>query len=171
LAVDWQRMKPDTSVSRAETERILAEYSRRTREIDPNRYAAWQPDVVLSTRSRKRCAAELLRSMGVFPAAETACLEVGYGSLGWLGLLRDWGIRERCLHGIELDAERAAKARQVLPSADLRIGDACDMPWRDESFRLVIASTVFTSILDDGVRRLLSREIVRVLAPGGALVV
>ena len=43
------------------------------------------------------------------------------------------------------------------------------MPWQDGFFRLIIVSTVFTSILDDGVRRLLAREIVRVLAPGGAL--
>jgi SAM-dependent methyltransferase len=107
--------------------------------------------------------------MNAFPSADAPCLEVGYGTLGWLGVLKGWGVHERCLHGIELDAERAARAKAVLPAADLRVGDACEMPWENGLFRLVVASTVFTSILDDGVRRLLAREIVRVMAPGGAL--
>ena len=36
-------------------------------------------------------------------------------------------------------------------------------------FRLVIASLLFTSILDPTVRRLVADEITRVLAPGGAM--
>jgi ubiquinone/menaquinone biosynthesis C-methylase UbiE len=49
------------------------------------------------------------------------------------------------------------------------VGDAGRLPWADGSFRLVISSTVFTSILADAVRERVAREIVRVLAPGGAL--
>ena len=159
-------MTPD---SRAESVRIQDEYRRRKREIDRDRYAAWQPDVAFSDLILKRNAAMLLHKMTAFPSADTPCLEVGYGSLGWLGVLIGWGVREQCLHGIELIAERTAKAKGVLPMADLRVGDVCEMPWQDGFFRLIITSTVFTSILDDGVRRLLAREIVRVLAPGGAL--
>lgn len=43
------------------------------------------------------------------------------------------------------------------------------MEWTDESFELVVASTVFTSILDDEVRRRVADEVTRVLRPGGAL--
>jgi len=43
------------------------------------------------------------------------------------------------------------------------------MPWEDACFQLVIASTVFSSILDARVRELLAREIVRVLTSGGVL--
>jgi SAM-dependent methyltransferase len=153
----------------SEEARILEEYRRRAREIDHNRYAIWQPDVAFTTSARTNCAVKLLHQVNAFPSADTACLEIGFGSLGWLGLLLGWGVRETCLHGIELDSERAARAKAALPMADLRVGDACEMPWQDGFFHLAIASTVFTSILDDGVRRLLAREIVRVLAPGGAL--
>ena len=111
----------------------------------------------------------LLRQADVFPKAGDPCLEVGFGSLGWLGELVGWGLREQDLHGIELDPVRALAARERLPAADLRIGDASRMPWPDDSFRLVIASTVFTSILEGTVRTLLAQEITRVLAPGGAL--
>jgi SAM-dependent methyltransferase len=155
--------------SRAENQRILAEYRRREREVPPSLYALWQPAVLFARTGRNRLAARLLARAGVFPRAGDPCLEVGYGSLGWLGELISWGVRETDLHGIELDPVRARQAREILPSADLRVGDAGKMPWADGSFRLVIASTVMTSILDPSVRRRVAEEISRVLAPGGSL--
>lgn len=111
----------------------------------------------------------MLHRAGTFPRSGAQCLEVGFGSLGWLGDLIGWGLRETDLHGIELDAVRAAKACEALPGADLRVGDATELTWDDDSFHLVVASTVFTSILDARVRKLVAKEITRVLAPGGAL--
>ncbi len=107
----------DVTRARAEATRILEEYRRRAVEIDRDRYAAWQPDVAFAASSRTSCAAKLLHTMNAFPTTETPCLEVGYGSLGWLGVLIGWGVREQSLHGIELDAERAAAARAALPGA------------------------------------------------------
>ncbi len=153
----------------AENERLLREYRRREAEISPDRYAPWNPAESFMREVRRRRAARMLRRAGVFPGPETRCLEVGYGRLGWLGDLVSWGVRESSLAGIELDAVRASEARRALPAADLRVGDACELPWPDGEFALVIASTVFTSVLDDGVRRRLAAEVERVLAPGGAL--
>ncbi len=118
---------------------------------------------------RRRLATDLLRRAGVFPEPDTPCLEVGYGRLGWLGDLISWGVRESRLCGIELDAVRAAEARDRLPAADLRVGDARELPWADGDFQLVIASTVFTSVLEGDLRQRLAAEMVRVLRPGGAL--
>ncbi len=111
----------------------------------------------------------MLKQAGVFPASGHPCLEVGYGSLGWLGELVNWGLRESDLHGIQLDPVRSRRAREILPGADLRCGDASQLPWADESFQLVVVSTVFTSILDQVVRKAVAVEITRVLAKGGAL--
>ena len=94
---------------------------------------------------------------------------MGYGSLGWLGDLITWGVAERRLCGIELDDERAQRARVSLPVADLRVGDAGQLPWPDATFGLVILSTVLTSILDSEARRAVAREATRVLRSGGAL--
>ena len=94
---------------------------------------------------------------------------MGYGRIGWLSELLGWGLREADLHGIELDGGRAAIARNALPAADLRVGDAARLPWEGGTFQLTVASTVFTSILDDGLRRRVAAEIERTLAPGGAL--
>jgi ubiquinone/menaquinone biosynthesis C-methylase UbiE len=153
----------------AERERVQSEYLRRELEVDAERYAPWQPAEMFWRHGRERAAATMLRRAGVFPRAGVRCLEVGYGTLGWLGHLISWGVRERDIHGVELSATRAERAQELLPVADLRVGDATAMHWEDGRFQLVIASTVFTSILDGEVRKLLAGEICRVLAPGGAL--
>jgi ubiquinone/menaquinone biosynthesis C-methylase UbiE len=116
-----------------------------------------------------KAAATILRRCGSFPSAGDHCLEVGFGRLGWLGELISWGVPETNLHGIELDEVRVKSAKELLPLADLRVGDATKLPWDDGAFRLVIASTVFTSVLDPSVRQLLAKEILRVLPIGGAL--
>ena len=118
---------------------------------------------------RKRLAVLMLQKTGVFPGSDSKCLEVGCGSLGWLGDLIDWGVKETSIHGIELNPIRAQHAGELLPMADIQVGDAAQLPWHDSTFHLVIASTVFTSILDQNVRRIVAEEISRVLAPGGAL--
>ena len=153
----------------AERERIKREYQRRAAEISPDRYSDSQPAAQFMTDRRNRQAAEMLRELNIFPSRETVCLEVGCGSVGWLGELRDWGVNEQELHGIELDPFRAEAAKKLLPTADIRLGDGVDLPWPDQKFQLVIASTLFTSVLDGSVRRLIAEEIERVLAPGGAL--
>jgi ubiquinone/menaquinone biosynthesis C-methylase UbiE len=137
--------------------------------VDVSLYAPWQPGELLLRSERKRLAAQMLYQAGAFPSARRQCLEVGYGTIGWLGELISWGVPETNLHGIEADASRAHCARAILPCADLRIGDACDLPWNDNSFQLVIASTVFTSIRDDRAQSQIAGEITRVLSPGGAL--
>jgi ubiquinone/menaquinone biosynthesis C-methylase UbiE len=160
--------RPET-VFEEEQQRVLAEYLRREREIPADVYAPWQPTELFMRLSRKRLATTLLKEAGVFPVAGTRCLEVGFGALGWLGELISWGVRESDLHGIELDPVRAEKAKAILPVADLRVGDATQIPWEDEAFDLVIVSTVFTSILNSAVRRQVAEQITRVLKPGGAL--
>lgn len=153
----------------AERERIQSEYARRGREIELDLYSPWQLSSRFTLEARNRKAVTMLHDAGLFPGRGDQCLEVGFGSLGWLGELIGWGLRETDLHGIELDHARATKAREALPASDLRVGDATDLPWDDGSFRLIIASTVFTSVLDETVRHMIAAEVTRVLAPGGAL--
>lgn len=153
----------------AEQQRIRLEYRRREREIDPDRYAPWQPVVLAERSARLRVASRLLVDAGRFPRPADPCLEIGYGAGGWLADLMTWGVRETSLHGIELDEPRAARARAVLPAADLRVGDACRLPWPDGAFRLVVMSTLVTSILSDSLRRQVCAEAARVVSSEGAI--
>ena len=152
-----------------ESARVRAEYRRRRETHSDDRYAPWQPAEVFLRERRRRIAGALLREADVFPVPGDPCLEIGCGSIGWLGELLCWGLRERDLHGIELDPVRYERIHEALPGADLRMGDATALPWPDGSFRLVILSTVVTSILDAEVRQALCTEASRVIRPGGAL--
>jgi ubiquinone/menaquinone biosynthesis C-methylase UbiE len=149
--------------------RLQAEYQRREREISDDLYAPWQPAEMLARGGRKRMAATLLHRAGAFPGPGVQCLEIGFGTLGWLGELISWGVRETDIHGIELDPLRAKRARHSLPKSDLRNGDASALPWPNNSFHLVVVSTVLSSILDQEVRCLVASEAARVIAPGGVL--
>ena len=168
-AWDREEMSKEGNLIAAERQRVQAEYVRREREISPAVYAPWQPSELFMKTERKRIAARRLHEAGVFPNAGDKCLEVGFGSLGWLGELISWGVPETDICGIELDSVRAKRAQELLPLADLRVGDATVLPWESGTFQIVISSTVFTSILNPDVRRIVAEEISRVLAPGGAL--
>jgi len=145
------------------------EYERRARDISADRYASWQPSMKFMLEKRSNLAAAMLRELNRMPGAHDGCLEVGFGTGAWLHQLAEWGVSESNLHGIELDETRVNETRPFFPSADLRVGDAVDLPWPDGTFQLVVASTLFTSVLDKSVRRLIANQIYRVLAPGGVL--
>ena len=115
-------------------------------------------------------AASMLHKLQKFPQRDDQCLEIGYGKLGWLADFLSWGLKENNLHGIELDARRAKIAQEALPQADLRVGDATQLPWENETFDFVCASTVFSSILSFDIRKLIIAEITRVLKIGGVLI-
>jgi len=162
-------VSPLAGLAAEERRRIRAEYKRRRREVESSRYSPWNPAEMLFRSERKRVAAEMLHEAEVFPRPGDRCLEIGFGSLGLLGDLISWGVRSRDLCGIDLDSDRVAQGREVLPSADLRVGDAVCLPWESNSVRLVVMSTVVSSILDARVRRMVAHEAARVLGPGGAV--
>ena len=152
-----------------ERERILAEYDRRAAEQPAERYAPWDASSRLMEDERSRLAVEMLRDAGCFPGDDSRCLEIGCGSLGWFPELLRWRLRSSQLCGIDLNVARTERLRQALPEADIRVGDASALPWPDDRFNLVVASTVFTSILSTEMRRRVADEVTRVLQPGGAL--
>jgi SAM-dependent methyltransferase len=162
-------MRNELDAVLTERQRIQAEYQRRAKVIKAELYSPWQPAEIFWRTRRKAVAAGMLNEALVFPRTGDTCLEVGCGTGGWLADLISWGVREPDLHGIDIDTLRISRAKEILPGADFRIGDAARLPWDDGTFRVVISSTLFTSVLDFTVRRLIADEIVRVLAPGGAL--
>lgn len=163
-------MTTDVEAIERERTRISNVYEDRQRSVAPDLYAPWQPAEMFILSERKDTAARLLHGLGKFPVAGDKCLEIGYGKLGWSADLISWGLRSTDLHGVELDENRASLAQQALPEADLRVGDATNLPWDNGHFKFVVASTVFSSILDPNVRKIVAKEIQRVLEPGGTLV-
>ena len=94
----------------------------------------------------------LLRLETLYPPAGLDICDVGCGAGQWLVDLVSWGADPSRMAGIDLLESRLQTARGRLPAADLRAGDAAELPWPNESFDLVVQSTVFTSILEDDLR-------------------
>lgn len=98
-------------------------------------------------------------------------LDVGCG--GGLDLahwLADGWPADR-LAGTDLVPERIAEASSRCPGVDLRVVSGAEIPLAADSFDIVTAVTVLSSILDPSVRRHLFAEMLRVVRPGGCVLV
>lgn len=152
-----------------EAERIRREYERREREIPADFYALHRPENLFFRHGQERALLAGLRLAGFSPLTGRRVLEIGCGHGQWFGLFEQFGAGPGDLAGIELDTDRCNKAQRLHASADIRCGDATALPWADATFDVVFQSTVFTSILDDEVRRGVAREMLRVLKPTGVV--
>ena len=165
-----------------EATRILREYERRERELPSNYYSVFRPSILFAKQQRVRTVIKALSREGMDPLSGRKVLEVGCGKGNWLADMEDWGAKRENLSGIELDLQRKAQAaarfaahqdetgRVLAPGADIRIGNATTLPWADESFDIVIQSTVFSSILDHDMKHRVAEEMARVLMPLGIII-
>jgi SAM-dependent methyltransferase len=153
-------------VTDAELDRIRSEYARRSREVGAEH---WR--VRLFVRQlRERVLLEELGRAGMLPLAGRRVLDVGCGDGQWLADFQTWGARQADLAGIELGAERASRARERLPAADVQEGNAAELPWEDGRFDVVMQATLLSSLVDPELRRAVVAEMARVTAPGGVVV-
>jgi SAM-dependent methyltransferase len=158
---------PEVDAEASEILRIRAEYERRTREI-PRDFYSWGrlSNYFLDTQLVRDCITELTREQ-MFPLENRSVADIGCGSGRWLHEFAQWEAKE--LHGIELDESRIRRAKEQLASADLCTGDARYLPWRDESFDLVSQFTLFSSILNDTVKKRIAAEMMRVTKRTGLI--
>jgi SAM-dependent methyltransferase len=149
---------------------LAVRYARRAALAD--RYSILRPEVQAMLFERQRAMLRLLRERAPAVLADLRIAEVGCGSGGNLLDLLRWGCTPQRLIGIELLPERAAQARAVLPAA-LRLieRDAVQADIAPASQELVLAFTVFSSILYDGLQQALAAAMWRWLTPGGAVLV
>jgi SAM-dependent methyltransferase len=151
-----------------ELERIRSVYGRRDATDYGARYTHFDAGNLFTIQDRERLMTGVLGGAGYFPLKGRSILEVGCGGGCWLRQFIHWGADPEQVCGVELDAGRADEARRSCPSG-VRIlnADAAHTPLPDASFDLVFQSTVFSSILNDGVRRALAAEMLRLVKPGG----
>ncbi len=150
-----------------EQKRLLEEYARRTRAIPSDYYSLWQPANFFMHTSRTRIFFQMLQANRPVRFSTQKILEIGCGYGGWLPDFVRWGVPMHQVAGIDIDQSRLYAAQRHLPLADLRLGNAASLPWPDHSFDVVVQSTVFSSILQPEVRRIVAKEIMRVCRPQG----
>jgi SAM-dependent methyltransferase len=150
-----------------ELQAVAERYARRT---GAGLYSPLRPEVWQTLQERQRVLLRLLAAHGVHDTGALRLVEVGCGSGGNLLELLRLGFAPRHLRGIELLPERHAAARAALPEAvALELGDASVARLEPGSQDLVLASTVFSSLLDRAFQHQLADAMWSWLAPGGAV--
>ncbi len=165
----------------SEVDRIVDEYARRERELPDDFYSPARPVNLFFRQSRERAVLAILTRERLLPLHDKRLLDIGCGTGQWLIDFETWGASRGNLAGIDLLPERVQAARARLAplrddegnvlsdGADIREGSATRLPWSDRQFDVVFQSMVFSSVLDESMRRELAAEMMRVIAPGGTI--
>ncbi len=121
--------------------------------------------------TRDQAFLSLLERHGIVSLAELRVLELGCGDGALIRSLAHYGAGLSQVNGIDIDQARASSAHAAYSPAAIAAGDASHLPYRDASFDLALAFTSFSSMTDEAVRTRAATEALRVLRPGGLLVV
>jgi ubiquinone/menaquinone biosynthesis C-methylase UbiE len=161
-------MVQPASSAHAEEARIRAAYGRRSK--DDRRYSWFNPAYQLMAQDCERRILALLARFGFSDLQSKTTLEVGCGTGHWLREFVKWGVRPENVTGIDLLPDRVSRARQLCPPAvRIQCASAAHLPFSSESFDIVLQATVFTSILDENLKRQAAAEMLRVLKRDGLI--
>jgi SAM-dependent methyltransferase len=150
----------------AEEQRIRTAYARRAGEPCYAESAAGR----FLFQEREREVLGLLERQGFLPLSGSRILEVGCGTGKWLRDLIAWGADPENVYGVELLPASAARARRLSAQAvTIECASATELSFPPGSFDLVIQATVFSSVLDQAMRRRMAAEMLRVLRPNGLI--
>lgn len=118
---------------------------------------------------RRRVLGRILAKHDLLPLADRRILDVGCGQGQVLASLMAYGAAPGNLFGLDLLPQRIDIAKQRFPEIHFRQGNAERLTFVDGFFDLVLLFTVFSSILDAQMALNVSREVRRILKPGGAV--
>jgi ubiquinone/menaquinone biosynthesis C-methylase UbiE len=132
---------------------------------------AWAAENPGNAAIRGEVLAHLLRLAAPEIAGVGDILDAGCGNGWWLRALAEAGVKPERLYGIDIQPERIARAREAVPGAAIAVGDARNLRFPDESFAVVLQLTLLSSLGSHSAIRESLGEGMRVLAPGGLLVI
>jgi Methylase involved in ubiquinone/menaquinone biosynthesis len=149
--------------------RVREEYARRRTDPRVARYyVRVGPAVERANASRRQ---RVLRELDVLGPRDTLrILDIGCGSGDDLAFLHDRGFKLEHLVGVDLLEEDVRRTMARVPGATLKVANAADLPFPDESFDATLQTTVLSSITDPDVRAAVAREMVRVTRATGLII-
>ena len=154
----------------SEANRIKDAYRRRDAEGKSALYSPFVESALLGIHTAERAMITALKRQGIDTLSGQRILDVGCGTGRNLQRLVDLGAEPGLLSGVDLREDVIERGVGLNPGLHLRVANAEELPFGDDSFDLVTQYTVFTSILDAGMKSRVAAEMLRVLRPGGLII-
>lgn len=151
-----------------ESDRIKSSYEKR-KKTDSSVYSYFNHGTLLMAQEKERELINLLKKFKFDNLYNKKILDVGCGSGGLLMDFIKYGANPENLFGIDLLNDRVNRAVERNPRIHYLCRDAAGLPYENEKFDIVIQFTVFTSILDQVIKKKISAEMLRVLNRNGII--
>jgi SAM-dependent methyltransferase len=151
-----------------EEARIKSAYGKRS---GGSQYSWSNPAYLFDLQELERRLLAILRAQGLYSLNDKKILEIGCGYAYWLRRFIQWGARPENTTGLDLLSDRVATAKWLCPQGvEIQCGNAARLAFDNDSFDLVLQFTVFTSVLDFKVKKLMAREMLRVVRESGRII-
>jgi ubiquinone/menaquinone biosynthesis C-methylase UbiE len=162
--------KADFDRTRSEVERINLSYEERRKRFQQKQiYSIFNPGHLYILQQRQRAVISMLRKEGFQSLNETSILEIGCGYGGVLREFLSFGASLKMVLGVDLLRWRVEQAKREMPSLPVVQADGQRLPYRENSFDIVVQFTVFTSILENSMKQAIAEEMLRVVKPTGMI--
>jgi len=161
--------KPALSKVEGENDRVRRAYEKRKAKGSAlaDRYSPFNKGFLQSVQERERVLLSMLaRTLGTTLSGKQI-LDIGCGIGATLLPMLQYGFQAQDCFGIDILQDRIAAARKRLPNMTFQCCSAEHMPFTENSFDLATMFTCLSSILSDSVRAEVCRESMRVVKPGG----
>lgn len=152
-------------------ERLKTEYQERAADVKNNsRYFLSNTAQLFGLQQRQKHVVKSLSQLGRFPLPEKNILEIGCGAGGVMREFTILGASHSNLFGADLLYDRVVEAQKELTGSNFLQANGVQLPFVSDLFDFALQYTAFSSVLDDGVKYVLAKEMLRVLKPEGAII-
>jgi len=150
-----------------DAERVSRIYSHRGYDTDLA-YSDVNPVYLHRVQSIERVTLRAIERCGLKSRlAEVRVLDYGCGNGRWFGRWIAWGAKPKNLFGVDVRLSALEIAQATFPQSTFASLDDGTIPFPDTSVDVVVQNLVFSSMLDEEIRKNAAIESVRVLRPGG----
>lgn len=146
---------------------IIERYNKRDKNsVLQTKYdSLYQKNIILE---REKEFESIIKSRFQLSINKLKFIEIGAGTGINIDFVKRLGFSDRNVFANEINPGRIKILRKKFPEINVIEGDALDLSFK-ESFDIVMQSTLFTSVLDEGKRELLAKKMFSMLRDGGII--
>lgn len=153
-----------------EIERIRKAYEKRKIEKKTKLYSYFNKANLFTVHQREKILLNALKKFNFLDLSDKKILDLGCGTGGVLRDFIKYGANPENCFGIDLLEDRIDEGKKLSPNVEFRCGNAENLPYEDKTFDIVLSFTVFSSILDNRMKKNIAKEMLRVLNSNGLII-